>query len=80
MLTKCSGARTIRKYGCATFFKLKASKNKGVSMKALNIHGTLMQETDINSTNLILDISNYQAGNYILQSGRYIERFIKISE
>ena len=49
-------------------------------MKVFNIHGKLMREIDINSTNLSLDISNYQAGNYILHSGRYIERFIKISE
>ena len=49
-------------------------------MKALNIHGKLMREIDISSTTMSLDISNYQAGNYILQSGRFVERFIKVSE
>lgn len=49
-------------------------------MKEIHIHGTLMREIDINSTTLSLDISNYQAGNYILQSGRFVQRFIKISE
>ena len=53
---------------------------KGKTLKVFNIHGKTIKEIDINSANLILDISNYQAGNYILQSGRFVERFIKISE
>jgi hypothetical protein len=53
---------------------------KGETLKVFNIHGKLMREIDISSTTLSLDISNYQAGNYILQSGRYVQRFVKISE